>query len=196
MIGKSVLLLPLCLVSVCRGSRFSSSEVECTSNNKACSLNDGNLIDALGDIPGPEECHWLCLNQDECDYFTYYPRDSFPYSGVCFMFYSCYNSEPCENCMSRPRNCHIPLTCSYSSIGSISGDNLLDTVDYPYYTDTESKCKDRCLSTPFCSYYTLITPNPYNSLCHLLSSLQEPIRPCENCVTGPVYCSNHDYRKL
>ena len=65
MIGKSVLLLPLCLVSVCRGSRLSDSEVDCTSYNTACSVNDGNIIDAVGDIPGPEDCHWLGLNQED-----------------------------------------------------------------------------------------------------------------------------------
>ena len=50
-----------------------------------------------------------------------------------------------------------------------------------------------CQRTDNCSYYTyFLEADPYSQLCILLSSLIEPLQPCDSCVTGPVDCDDRD----
>ena len=50
-----------------------------------------------------------------------------------------------------------------------------------------------CQRTDNCSYYTyFLEADPYSQLCILLSSLIEPLQPCDSCVTGPEDCDDRD----
>jgi len=55
--------------------------------------------------------------------------------------------------------------------------------------DSESDCKDLCISTETCTYYTYFTEDDLDSkLCVLLSSLMGPYQTCTTCLTGPIDC--------
>ena len=57
---------------------------------------------------------------------------------------------------------------------------------------TELVCKDLCKLTSNCSFYTyFIETDPNSQFCILMTSLIQPLSPCETCKTGPVDCNSN-----
>ena len=86
--------------------------------------------------------------------------------------------------MSETESCY--KTCGKNFYGVVDN-NFIDLVGD---VDSESDCKDFCISTETCNYYTCFTEVDLNSkACVLLSSLMGPFKNCDTCLTGPVDCN-------
>jgi|ERR1719369_115653 len=82
------------------------------------------------------------------------------------------------------RSCNA--LCSDKIDGS-QGDNLLDVI--PSVQD-EEECLEMCANAEECSFYTYYsdTDPAYPNWCFLLSGMQEPVKVCAHCTSGPVDC--------
>ena len=178
-------LLILSLLTLTSAAETSESPVTCFSNNTACDNTADNVLDTVGGVGTVGECRQLCHDQEECGYITYYGQDSFPYRELCFLFRSCDETHPCDDCVSETRDCYD--TCGHNMVGVI-GDNLLGVISE---VGTESECKKHCVAASECNFYTyFLEADPNSMTCVLLSSLISPVQPCETCVTGPVECGD------
>ena len=173
----------------------------CSGENLACSYDyHQRYYEAVSGVPSIEECRQLCEDSEDtehrklCSYFTYYGKDTFPFTEVCFISSRCDVTQQCSGCVTEARHvreCNQEvLRCGSQVTGLINTDNLLDVVQFYDDDVDESDCQLRCQETGDCSFFTLfISPHPHNHLCFLLTSLQEPVETCDHCVTGPAHCN-------
>ena len=118
-----------------------------------------------------------------CEYLTYFNASGDLFREVCNTFSSCEETHACTNCLSETEWCYA--ICGKNFYGVIDN-NLIDLVGN---VDSESDCKDLCISTETCTYYTYFTEDDLNSkACVLLSSLMGTFQNCDTCLTEPVDC--------
>ena len=164
-----------------------SSPVTCSNYNTACDEVTDDLLDIMTGVETLEECRAVCLDQEDCNYFTYYDLNSSPLREACFTYRDCPSVHECHDCVSESKYCQ---TCGVERSGIID-ENLLD-----FMTEVESEidCKAQCISTPNCSYYTYFTAQDshFPELCFLLSSLEDPVTVCPHCLTGPRDCQEEE----
>ena len=101
------------------------------------------------------------------------------------LFDTCDVLEDCTDCFSEHVRC-FPAQCNATVEGAI-GDNLVAVLgDVPDALECEEECRLR----PACNFYTYYAPNSpsLDSTCFLLSSIEEPIQQCEDCVSGTPDC--------
>ena len=173
-------LLTICLLFVILNVS-SASQIGCIIKSTACQAHRDNNLGLYPDIPTIEECRQLCHDNRDCQFLTYYGEDSFPLLQVCELFKDCAEKKSCQNCVTESRGCY---TCSDPYTGVLSGDNLLGIYPDIY---TELLCRAMCREIEGCSFYTFFTKTLE---CYPLSQLIEPTRKCDDCVTGPSYCSD------
>ena len=159
----------------------SASQIGCVIESTACQAHRDNNLGLYPDIQTIEECRQLCNDNRDCQFLTYYGEDSFPLLQVCELFNDCSEKKSCQNCVTESRGCY---TCSDQYTGVLSGDNLLGIYPDIY---TELLCRAMCREIEGCYFYTFFTETLE---CYPLSHLIEPTRECEDCVTGPSYCSD------
>ena len=104
---------------------------------------------------------------------------------MCVLLSSCPSLHSCTDCITEDGSC---LPCSSALEGRL-GDNYLDFIpDLEFEVDCKRACSN---STEGCMYYTHYGTNSTNpGACFLLSSLENPMEPCEHCRTGAPDCSN------
>ena len=161
------------------------SPVTCASDNIACDALEDNIMDSIGGVATIEECRQLCLDNDGCQFLTYFGQDSFPFKETCNLFSSCKQTHPCTDCVSETRDCY--QVCGTNVVGVIDGNLLASYVD----VENEAECRNHCRATSNCSYYTyFLEEDPNSQLCIALSHLIEPLQPCDTCLTGPLECED------
>merc|ERR1711892_40307 len=163
------------------------SPVTCYSNNTACEVHEDSLLETVGGVLSTEDCRLLCYDNGYCGFITYFGMDSFPFSGICQMFRTCDRVKTCSKCVSETRMCYQVCGTNYN--GRI-GENLIDGIAD---VGQEVDCKFLCHSNRECTYYTYYLATDVNVplFCILLSSVEEPLEDCENCVTGPANCDGN-----
>ena len=161
------------------------SPVTCSREGVECEFNEDNLIDAMMHIMSLEECRQMCLDHEMCEFISYFDDSAVPFSHLCQLFKSCDTVNTCSNCVSENMGCF--RSCSYNVVGDLD-ENVLDTVPN---TDSEMACKQWCLNTTDCSYYTYFFPNStlFHNYCVLQTEFVAPAQPCSTCITAPVDCS-------
>ena len=157
------------------------SPVTCSSEGVECEFDESNLIDAVMHVMSLEECRQLCLDQESCGFITYFDDSAAPFSHFCQLLTSCDTVNNCTSCVSENMVCY--RSCSDNVVGDLD-ENVLDVVPN---IDTQAECKQSCLSTPRCSFYTWYI---YHRHCFLQSEFVGPAQPCTACITGPVDCSD------
>jgi len=179
---KSTILF-LVFLNICATLASEESPVTCASEGEACVIHEDSLLDTFGGVTTVEECRQLCQDTEGCEYLTYFNASGDLFREVCNTFSSCEETQSCKNCVSETEWCYA--ICGKSFYGVIDN-NLIDIVGD---VDSESDCKDFCISTETCTYYTYFTEDGLNSkACVLLSSLMGPFQNCDTCLTGPVDC--------
>ena len=151
-----------------------------------CDFNEDNLIDAVMHVKSLEECRQMCLDQESCEFISYFDDSAAPISHFCSLFKSCDTVSKCTNCVSESMACDT--SCSDNVVGDLD-ENVLDVVTN---IDTQAECKQSCLSTPRCSFYTWFFPSSslYHRHCFLQSEFVGPTQPCTACITGLRDCSD------
>ena len=173
------------VTSIVKEEKLLESPVTCFSNNTACDNTEENLLDSLNGVGSVEECRQLCYDNQDCGFITYYGQDSFPYRELCFLFRSCEETHSCSGCVSETRDCY--KSCGVHVVGII-GDNFLDVVSE---VSSEENCQAHCVANSECNFYTFfLETDPNAGSCILLTSLIEPVLPCNSCLTGPTDCSS------
>ena len=175
----------LAFISLLAVTGATESPVTCISDNTSCEVTDENFIDGINDIYSVEQCHQLCMNNENCKFLTYYEAGSFPIEEFCYLFSPCETTLPCEKCVSETFNCQE--TCSSNSLGPINNSNFIDLVPH---VQTENDCKKLWVSTKNCQYYTyFLKEDSENSKnCFLLTALLDPQERCQSCLSGPGFC--------
>ena len=164
-----------------------SSQIDCFLDEQECQIDADNLINFVTEVPTSEECGQLCNDDSTCTAFTHFGADSFPLHEACFLYSSCRERRPCVDCITGSNQ--ADCTCSIEYESYLDGNNLVDFIGS---ISDEYACKKICASNDMCSVYTFYGPqdkvNP--NVCVLLNSagLQNPVRTCDNCTSGPAQC--------
>merc|ERR1712155_333520 len=126
----------------------------------------------------------MCLDQESCGFISYFDATAAPIAHFCQLFSSCDTTTSCSDCVSENMACY--RSCSENIVGVLD-DNVLDVVPN---IDSETDCKQSCLNSTGCSYFTFFLPNStlFHNYCFLQSEFVGPAQPCPSCVTGPVDC--------
>merc|ERR1719341_657498 len=123
-----------------------------------------------------------------CTAFTHFRATSYPLNDVCILFSSCRERRACTDCITGSNQ--ADCICSVEYEGYLDGTNLVDFIGS---VPDEFACKKLCASDDQCSVYTYYGPqdkvNP--NVCFLLNSagLQNPVKVCDNCTSGPAQCN-------
>ena len=71
------------------------SPVTCSSEGVECDFNEDNLIDAVMHVKSLEECRQMCLDQESCEFISYFDDSAGPISHFCSLFKSCDTVSKC-----------------------------------------------------------------------------------------------------
>ena len=167
-------------------SAAGDSPVICSSEGVVCEFCEDNLIDSVMHVKTVEDCTQMCLNDQSCEFITYFDDSATPISHFCQLFKSCETVNNCSSCISENMACN--RTCSKNLVGDLD-ENVLDVIPN---IKSEIDCKQSCLAHPNCTFYTYFFPNDtiHHQYCFLQTELVGPQQPCETCITGPADCSN------
>jgi len=167
-----------------------SSQIDCFLDEQECQIEADNQIDFFTEIPTSEECAQLCNDDRTCTAFTHFGAASYPLHEACFLFSSCRERRPCTDCITGSNQAECKCSVGYE--GYLDGSNLVDFVGS---VPDEFACKKLCALDDQCSVYTYYGPqdkvNP--NVCFLLNSagLQNPVKVCDNCTSGPAQCNTN-----
>ena len=131
----------------------------CSSEGVECEVSEDNLIDAVMHVMTLQECRKMCLDQDTCQFISYYDDTAAPVSHLCQMFTACDTVINCSRCMTENMACYT--YCGSSVVGDLD-ENVQDLLTN---IESEHDCKKSCLDSAECFYYTYFFPN---STCGLL----------------------------
>ena len=119
------------------------SPVSCSSEGVECDNSGDNLIDGVEHVMTVDEC----LDQDSCQFITYFDDSAAPFSHFCQLHSSCDTVNNCTNCVSENMACD--RSCSDNVVGDLD-ENIVDSLPN---TDSETDCKRFCQNTTGCSHY-------------------------------------------
>ena len=117
------------------------SPVTCSSEGVECDFNEDNLIDAVMHVMSLEECRQMCLNQESCQFISYYDDSAAPVSHLCQMFGSCDTLTTCAHCATENMACYT--YCGASVVADLD-ENVQDLLTN---IESEHDCKRSCLET-------------------------------------------------
>jgi len=183
------------LVSAALPSVFATSEpVTCSNYNIACDIGHGALIGLTEGVGSLAECGRICLDDEACNYYTYYDSQSLLFNSACFTHRFCSSVHQCEHCVSEERNCTLD-NCHAAKNGVIAEDNMVEIIEG---IGLASECQDLCRKNSNCKFYTYFDGEDleFPNLCTLLSDLRPPFTDCKHCQTGSKFCRdglNHCY---
>ena len=162
------------------------SPVTCSREGVVCEYGQDNLLDQVPGVPTVDMCRQLCIDMENCQYFTFFNENATPVPGFCELFKSCETVNNCSNCHTEHIEC--TRTCGTNVIGDLV-ENIQDVISN---IESEMACKKLCLQNSTCSFYTFFLANDtlYHGSCFLLTEFVFPAQPCSTCITGPVDCSS------
>ena len=117
------------------------SPVTCSSEGVECEFDESNLIDAVMHVMSLEECRQMCLDQESCQFISYYDDSAAPVSHLCQMFGSCDTLTTCAHCATENMACYT--YCGASVVGDLD-ENVQDLLTN---IESEHDCKRSCLET-------------------------------------------------
>jgi len=161
-----------------------ASSVPCSQEGRECEYDGENLLDNLMQVNSERECQLLCLENQQCQYTTYFNDSASPISNFCRIFKTCENTVQCENCVTQNRGCFD--VCSSNIVGPLD-ENVVDVM----VTKAEHECRDLCTTTEGCYWYTYFDESDplYHETCFLLSALLPPLEAHKSAASGPKDCS-------
>ena len=166
-----------------------NSPVTCTSPGVECEYTGENYIDTETEVQTVEECRQICMDQEDCQFITYFDSSAHPISFMCRTFKTCEKVVECENCESQNINCfNRPWPCGSNVVGRME-ENIVDVV---MGVTSEQECKQLCSDNPECSWFTFFFSfDPQNhDTCFLQTELHLPIETSNSAFSGPSDCSN------
>merc|ERR1712126_532417 len=173
---KHLFLHLLLLVISCSGQSNGGTPFICSSDldvNRAyeCQHPSGQ-IDIITNVPSIEDCRQLCLDNDQCQFITYYFSDGFPGKKMCILLEGCETLTKCTNCQSQDMDCFTmgPIT---KVVGSL-GDNVIDAIQGVH---SALECKEKCNNDANCHWFTyfLENDNLFPNVCFLQKEVLGPI---------------------
>ena len=63
--------------------------VICSNDDVGCEYDENNLISTVFQVPSLAECRQLCINEDNCEFITYFNASAFPIPKECRLYKSC-----------------------------------------------------------------------------------------------------------
>ena len=101
------------------------SPVTCSTEGVECQFSEDNLIDAVMHVMSLVECRQMCLDQESCNFISYFDATAAPIAHFCQLFSSCDTTTSCSSCVSENMACY--RSCSENIVGVLD-DNVLDVV--------------------------------------------------------------------
>ena len=135
--------------------RVGDSLVNCSSEGVQCERVGNNLIDVVPHVT-LEECRPICLDEEHCEFISYFDDSATPGSHLCQMFETCKTTIDCSNCVSENMDCYT--LCSSNVIGDLD-ENILELLTN---IESEFACRQSCLNVSECSFYTYFYPDDAN----------------------------------
>ena len=160
----------------------------CKNDDIECQYNANSHLDTIMGVHTMDECHQLCLDQDHCEFVTYYDFSSSP-ANMCMLFRSCGQTTRCTHCQTDWIGCD--KNCLSSTVGTLDETNVIEV--FPE-TVTFQDCRNLCKNNTNCSWFTYFTSGhaQFHEHCFLLNRLVDHQYECDFCVTGPVNCEQSD----
>ena len=102
------------------------SPVACSSDGVACDNTEENLLDQKTEVPTVDMCRDLCLDIEDCQFFSYFDESATQFPGFCKLFKSCETVKNCSHCYTENINCSAK--CSLNMDGESSQSLMLTNV--------------------------------------------------------------------
>ena len=181
--GDKQFLLHLSLLIISTSGQSNSGiPFICSTGSYECQDTSGQ-IDIVTNVPSIGECRQLCLDNDLCQFITYYFSDGFPGSKMCILLQGCESLTKCTNCESQNMDCFTmgPIA---KVVGTL-GDNVLDAIQNVH---SAVDCKKKCSNEPNCGWFTYFLENDklFPNVCFLQTEVLGPTSECEECLAGPT----------
>merc|ERR1712142_121030 len=173
------LLLPLLI------SPIASSKDECDAfKQEQCPFLPGNIVGTISDSQSPQICQKECQEKSSCSFFSHF---TFPDEvSECYLFKTCDESTPCDDCLSGPAFPDMPDSCVgdctlfQNGRCDLNFDNILDIMEPVHSSEN---CQAACRTAQSC---TMFSYDHRSFICFLFSLCNE-IDSCDTCITGPPY---------
>ena len=81
------------------------SPVTCSTEGVECDNIGDNLIDAVTHVPTLEECRQMCLDDNNCNFISYFNHSDARVPNLCQMFRTCDHITNTSNCVSENMAC-------------------------------------------------------------------------------------------
>ena len=161
--------------------------VICSTNGVGCEYDENNLISTVFKVPSLPECRQLCIDDDNCEFITYFNASTFPIPKECRLYRSCEIVNDCANCVSENVDCFE--TCGSNLVGLIDDNFITATPSI----ESELECKRYCVTHGGCSWYTYFWRNDTlnHGYCFLLTELLQPTELSNTASSGPRKCSDN-----
>ena len=166
-----------------------NSPVTCTSPGVECEYTEENYIDTETEVYSEEECRQICMDQEDCQFITYFDSSATPISYLCRTFKTCEKVVECDNCVSQNIVCfNKPWPCGSNFVGRME-ENIVDVV---MGVTSEQECKQLCSDHPECSWFTFFFSfdSQNHDTCFLQTELHLPLETSTSAFSGPSDCSN------
>ena len=82
------------------------SPVTCSSEGVECQFSEDNLLDAVMHVMSLVECRQMCLDQESCNFISYFDATAAPIAHFCQLFSSCDTTISCSGCVTENMACY------------------------------------------------------------------------------------------
>ena len=79
-------------------SLLEEEATNCSVEGQACDVGKKNLLTSYAGVKTVQECGALCTDNLDCEFFTHFGPDSFPFRNYCMLFSECGRLADCKDC--------------------------------------------------------------------------------------------------
>jgi len=175
-------LLPLLILL---SPHVSGSDVCDMFVQEQCPFLPGNVVGTVSGLESEQLCQKECQAVSSCNNFTFFTFPD-PDPNECYLFKSCEETSPCDDCVSGPNTPDMPDECMVDCGQFQNGrcdllfDNMLDIVE-PVTSSQE--CQEACSTTTSCIEFSY---DRASEICFLFSACVT-IDSCSTCISGPPF---------
>ena len=116
---------------------------DCSNFGSECKYDANSHLDTIMHVNSLDECHQLCLDQEFCEFVTYYYDGN--YENMCMLFRSCSEATSCSFCYTDWIGCD--RNCLSNTVGVLD-ENVIETIPE---TETFQDCRNLCKHNANCS---------------------------------------------
>ena len=110
----------------------------CWAEGQTCDIGPDNFLSAQAGVETLLDCQEICIEDQSCEFITYFSAESFPLKNYCMLFSDCTTLSQCKDCTTGVELCFEQ--CGQKLEGVLA-ENVLEIIPG---VDDELDCKAIC----------------------------------------------------